>query len=97
MTYLTLGDTLRRCGPQAPARLADNPWMDGLARLRRALRLDQDPLADFRERVVGQLSFFAAILVLPFVLNNLAQGRVTVAIAIVLAQGILMANGLAWK
>ena len=97
MTYLTLGDTLRWCGPQAAARLAENPSMDGLARLRRALRLDQDPLADFRERVVGQLSFFAAFLVLPFVLNNLAQGRVSVAITIVLAQGILMSNGLAWK
>jgi len=97
MTNLTPADRLCRCQPQAQVPLAENPCMDGLARLRRALRLDQDPLADFRVRVVGQLSFFAAILVLPFVVNNLAQGRVKVAVTIVLAQGILMANGLAWK
>ena len=71
--------------------------MDVQARLGRALRLDQDPLGEFRERVVGQLSTFAAVLVLPFALNNLVAGRIPVAIAILVAQGMLVANAFAYK
>jgi len=71
--------------------------MDGIARLWRALKLHQDPLADFRERIAARLSAFAALLLLPFVLNHLVQGRVTVAAAIATAQVILMVNAQAWQ
>ncbi len=75
----------------------DKQDMDVYARIRRALRLDQDPLADFRERVVGQLSAFAALLILPFMLNNLVAGRLPVALAIFVAQGMLIANAFAYR
>lgn len=97
MTHLTPTDRPAGQPHQGQSTSAEIPSMDIRARLRRALRLDQDPLLDFRERVVGQLSTFAAVLVLPFVLNNLVAGRIPVAIAILVAQSILLANAFAYK
>jgi diguanylate cyclase (GGDEF)-like protein len=71
--------------------------MDAFARLWHALQLHQDPLEDFRERIAARLSLFAALLLLPFVLNHVAQNRLPVAAAIVTAQVILLINSRAWQ
>jgi diguanylate cyclase (GGDEF)-like protein len=97
MNGFTSDGTVRITLPQAGSWPADNPVMDALARLWHALRLDIDPLADFRERIAARLSLFAAILLLPFVLNHLVQGRFPVAAAIVSAQVVLMVNARAWQ
>ena len=66
-----LYSTLAGVATQVHRRCAEAVAMDGIARLWRALQLHQDPLADFRERIAARLSLFAAILLLPFVLNHL--------------------------
>lgn len=71
--------------------------MDAFGRLWRALQLHQDPLADFRERIAARLSLFAAVLLLPFVVNHLLQDRLHVAAAIATAQVILIINARAWQ
>jgi diguanylate cyclase (GGDEF)-like protein len=97
MTGFTFDARLRMSPVKAGSVGADIAVMDSFARLWHALRLDIDPLADFRERIAARLSLFAAILLLPFVLNHLVQGRFPVAAAIAMAQVILMVNARAWQ
>jgi diguanylate cyclase (GGDEF)-like protein len=92
-----LYSTLAGPHTQVDLRCAEDAAMDGIARLWRALQLHQDPLADFRERIASRLSVFAAILLLPFVVNHLFHDRLPVAAAIAAAQVILMVNARAWQ
>jgi diguanylate cyclase (GGDEF)-like protein len=61
------------------------------------LRSDDDALAAYRGRIALQLSLLAAVLLLPFTVNHLLQGRWLLGGLIALAQMVLMFNGLALR
>lgn len=52
-----------------------------------------DSLAQFRDRIAQQLSLFSALLLLPFTINHLVDGRLALGICILLAQAVLAVNG----
>ncbi len=68
--------------------------MDVLSRLRRALRTDDDALADRRDRIALILSGLSALLLLPFSLNHLLAGRTLLGVLTLAAQAMMAAN--AW-
>lgn len=55
---------------------------------------DEDALAAYRDRIALHLSAFSAVLLLPFTLHHLAAGRVLLGAVILVAQGVLLVNGL---
>ena len=69
--------------------------MDIGLRLRRWLRLDDDTLAPYRDRIAVALAALSAALLLPFTLLHLLHGRVLLSLAIGLAQAVLVMDALA--
>jgi diguanylate cyclase (GGDEF)-like protein len=66
-------------------------------RLARSLGVDDDALAPYRARIAIHLSALSALLLLPFTLNHLLQGRWALAGTIALAQAVLVWDTLALR
>ncbi len=94
MTGFTPGPPAAGPRPQAWPRPADPAGMEVLARLSRALRIDDDALADHRDRIALSLSTLSALLLLPFTLNHFLAGRHLLGGLILAAQLTMAAN--AW-
>jgi diguanylate cyclase (GGDEF)-like protein len=75
-------------------RRTDGIWMEFLARLSRALRVDDDALADHRDRIALILSAVSVVLLLPFIVNHLVAGRFGLAALIFAAQAMMAVD--AW-
>ncbi len=56
-----------------------------------------DALAAFRDRIALHLSAFSAVLLLPFTINHFAAGRLSLGAVILIAQAVLLVNGLALR
>ena len=63
--------------------------------LRRWFRFDAYPLEPYRNQIVAPLSLLAAVLLLPFTLDHLIDGRWLLGTLIGLAQVVLLIDGLA--
>ena len=94
MTGVTLPRAVAPVRPQARAGRADLTGMEFLARLTQALRVDDDALADHRNRIALILSAVSAVMLLPFTVNHFLTGRWLLGGVIMAAQVILMVN--AW-
>jgi diguanylate cyclase (GGDEF)-like protein len=94
MACVTQRPVLALPHPQARPRRAEADGMDVLARLSRALRIDDDALADHRDRIALIMSALSAALLLPFTLNHFLAGRHQLGGLILLAQLMMAAN--AW-
>jgi diguanylate cyclase (GGDEF)-like protein len=66
--------------------------MSWISRATTALLADNDALAPFRPRIARHLSMLAVVILLPFTVNHLVQGRVGLGLAILLAQAVLTLN-----
>ena len=71
--------------------------MDYGARLRHALRVDDDALGPFRFRIGMILSAVTAVLLAPFMLHHVLNGRFALAGYIAIAQGVLVVNALVMR
>jgi diguanylate cyclase (GGDEF)-like protein len=69
--------------------------MSWLTRFMAAIAVDSDPLAPYRTRIATHLSAMTVLLLLPFTINHLFQGRVALGLAIGLGQLVLGWN--TWK
>jgi diguanylate cyclase (GGDEF)-like protein len=69
------------------------PW----SRLLAYLRHDDDALAQYRPRIASTLSALSAVLLVPFTVNHLLNERIGLALAITLAQGVLIVNTVALR
>ncbi len=78
--------------PTAGAPCADVLGMHILARLARALRVDDDALADHRDRIAMILSGLSAVLLLPFSVNHLLSGREALGLLVLSTQVMMAAN-----
>lgn len=94
MTAVTFGQAWRPCRTQVQPPRTDGAGMELLARLSRALRVDDDALADHRDRIALILSAVSVVLLLPFTVNHLLAGRFGLGALIFVAQTMMAAN--AW-
>ena len=79
--------------PQAGRGTAEIATMKILATLSRALRVDDDALADHRDRIALILSNLSVLLLLPFVINHIVAGRYGLGLLIFVGQAMMGANG----
>lgn len=94
MLAFTPGAAAASWWPQAAARRADLADMQFLDRVAVALRVDDDALADHRDRIALILSVLSPLVLLPFTINHLLAGRSLLGSVILAAQVVLAAN--AW-